>query len=221
MRFVSRADAGRQLADRLTQYSGRPDVVVLGLPRGGIPVAHAVATRLEAPLDVCVVRKLGVPGHEELAMGAVASGGIAVVSDDLIGELNIPRALVDQIAARERLELERRDALYRSGRPRAAVENRTVILVDDGLATGSTMRAAVLALRAARPARIIVAAPVGAPESCEQLARVADEVVCLLTPEPFRAVGLWYEDFAQTTDAEVQALLSSARRDVDPPPPGA
>jgi predicted phosphoribosyltransferase len=210
MRFRDRVDAGRQLAEQLTKYAGRSDVIVLGLPRGGIPVAQEVATRLKAPLDVFLVRKLGVPGHPEIAMGAIAAGGIEVLSRDLILDLQIPHALVEQVAVRERLELERRDTLYRSGRRPAVVRDRTVILVDDGLATGSTMHAAILALRQQAPARIVVAVPVGARETCEQLRRLADEVVCVSTPEPFRAVGLWYEQFTQTSDEEVIRLLGAA-----------
>jgi predicted phosphoribosyltransferase len=170
-----------------------------------------VATRLEAPLDVFLVRKHGVPGHPELAMGAIAEGGIEVLSDDLIRDLRIPRALVQQVAVRERLELERRDVLYRGGRKTRGVRDRTVIVVDDGLATGSSMQAAVLALRQHAPARIVVAVPVGAPETCERLRRLADEVVCIATPEPFNAVGLWYEEFTQTTDDEVKRLIASSR----------
>ncbi|HEX2339504.1 MAG TPA: erythromycin esterase family protein [Vicinamibacterales bacterium] len=208
MRFANRSDAGRQLADRLLEYANRSDVIVLALPRGGVPVAHEVAARLKAPLDIFLVRKLGVPGHAELAMGAIAAGGIAVLSESLIRQLGIPRALVDQVAARERLELERRDVAYRGGRRPAAVRDRTVILIDDGLATGSTMEAAILALRQQAPARIVVAAPVGARETCERLGRLADRVVCVSTPEPFDAVGLWYQDFSQTTDDEVRQLLA-------------
>jgi erythromycin esterase-like protein/predicted phosphoribosyltransferase len=210
MRFRNRVDAGQRLAARLTAYGGRSDVIVLGLPRGGMPVAREVAARLKAPLDVFLVRKLGVPGHPELAMGAIAAGGIEVLSRDLIQDLGIPHALVQQVAVRERLELERRDVLYRGARRPAVVRDRTVILVDDGLATGSTMQAAILALRQQAPARIVVAAPVGALETCEHLRRLADEVVCVATPEPFRAVGLWYEEFSQTTDDEVKQILAGA-----------
>lgn len=212
MRFRDRRDAGGQLADKLTTYAGRSDVVVLGLPRGGIPVAHEVATRLKAPLDVFLVRKLGVPGHPELAMGAIAEGGIEVLSLDLIRDLGIPRVLVEQVAVRERLELDRRDTLYRGSRRPAVVRDRTVILVDDGLATGSTMEAAILALKQRHPARLVVAVPVGARETCERLRRMVDEVVCVATPEPFNAVGLWYEAFSQTTDDEVKQLLAAGVR---------
>jgi len=210
MRFKDRHDAGRRLAAALGQYAGRSDVIVLALPRGGVPVAHEVAQALSVSLDVFLVRKLGVPGHGELAMGAIAAGGIEVLSEDLIRELGIPSALVQQVAVRERLELDRRDRVYRSGRQPPAVRDRTVLLVDDGLATGSTMQAATLALRQQAPARIVIAVPVGASETCTRLRAVADEVVCLRMPEPFTAVGLWYEDFDQTSDEEVARLLSDA-----------
>jgi erythromycin esterase-like protein/hypoxanthine phosphoribosyltransferase len=212
MRFHDRHDAGRQLAGKLTAYAGRSDVVVLGLARGGVPVAHEVAARLKAPLDVFLVRKLGVPGHPELAMGAIAEGGIEVLGRDLIRGLGIPRVLIEQVAVRERLELERRDTLYREGRRPAAVRDRIVVLVDDGLATGSTMEAAIHALRQHAPARIVVAVPVGARETCDRLRRMANELVCVSTPEPFDAVGLWYEEFSQTTDEEVKRLLAAGAR---------
>ena len=210
MRFLDRADAGRQLAEKLTPFAGRSDVVVLGLPRGGVPVAFEVARELRAPLDVFLVRKLGVPGHPELAMGAIAEGGVEVLNDELIRDLGIPQKMVQEVAVRERMELDRRDTLYRGGRPLPAVRGRIVILVDDGLATGSTMQAAVTALRRLEPARIVVAAPVGAHETCERLGQFANEVVCLIAPQQFQAVGLWYEEFAQTTDDEVKQLLGSA-----------
>ena len=208
MRFRDRIDAGQRLAARLTEYAGRADVLVLGLPRGGIPVAHEVAKSLGAPLDVLLVRKLGVPSHPELAMGAIAAGGVEVLSRDLIHDLGIPDAVVEQVAVRERQELARRDALYRGARPPVVVRGRTVVLVDDGLATGSTMEAAILALRQQAPARIVVAVPVGARDACERLARVANAVVCVSTPEQFNAVGSWYDAFAQTTDDEVTQLLA-------------
>jgi len=210
MRFLDRADAGRQLAGRLTGYAGRSDVVVLGLPRGGVPVAHEVARALRAPFDVFLVRKLGVPGHPELAMGAIAEGGVEVLNDDLIRELGIPQKVVQQVAVRERMELDRRDGLYREGRRLPALRGRIVILVDDGLATGSTMQAAVTAVRRLEAARIVVAVPVGAHDTCERLGRLANEVICLIAPEPFQAVGLWYEEFTQTSDDEVKRLLTSA-----------
>lgn len=210
MPFRNRTEAGRALAAALTDYTGRSDVVVLALPRGGVPVASEVASRLPAPLDVFLVRKLGVPGHPELAMGAIASGGIEVLSRDLIRDLQIPAHLVEDVAVRERLELDRRDRLFRGDRQPPAVRGRTVVLVDDGLATGSSMEAAILAVRQIEPAKIVVAVPVGAPETCERLRRLADEVVCLATPSPFSAVGQWYEDFSQTTDDEVRRLLAGA-----------
>src|SRR3989441_3263802 len=210
MRFRDRSDAGRHLAERLTAYAGRHDVVVLGLPRGGVPVAFEVAQELDAPLDVFLVRKLGVPGHPELAMGAIASGGVRVLSEDLIDELGIPRAAVEQVAVRERLELERRERLYRGDRRLPMLRDRTVILIDDGLATGSTMEAAIAAVKVYQPARVVVAAPVCAKDSAARLQRIADEVVCAQTPEPFQAVGLWDERFDQTTDDEVIALLRQA-----------
>ena len=221
MRFRNRVEAARQLASLLTKYSGRSDVIVLGLPRGGVPVAHEIAAQLRVPLDVFLVRKLGVPGHPELAMGAIAAGGVEVLSRDLIEDLGIPHALVQQVAARERLELDRRDVLYRGTRRAPVLRDRTVILVDDGLATGSTMQAAILALRQHAPARIVVAAPVGARDTCEQLRRMADEVVCASTPEPFRAVSLWYEEFTPTSDEEVIRLLAvEPKRLAEPPGPG-
>jgi predicted phosphoribosyltransferase len=208
VRFLNREDAGRQLAAHLTRYAGRSDLIVLGLPRGGVPVAAEVAQRLHVPLDVFLVRKLGVPGHPELGMGAIAEGGVEVLSDDLIRDLGIPQRVVQQVAVRERMELDRRDALYRRGRTLPPVRGHIVILVDDGLATGSTMQAAVTALRRLEPARVVVAAPVGARDTCARLKLFADEVVCVEMPEPFHAVGLWYEQFAQTTDEEVKRSLT-------------
>lgn len=211
MRFKNRTDAGRQLAARLERFARRSDAIVLALPRGGVPVAFEIAASLALPLDVFLVRKLGVPGHTELAMGAIAAGGIEVLSEDLIRDLGIPRALVQQVAVRERLELERRDKEYRGGRQAPNVRDRHVILVDDGLATGSTMQAAILALRQHAPASIVVAVPVGARDTCERLGRLADKVECLSMPEPFQAVGLWYEAFDQTSDDEVRRLLAAAQ----------
>jgi predicted phosphoribosyltransferase len=208
--FRDRHQAGRQLAQALTVYAGRDDVIVLALPRGGVPVAFEVATALRAPLDVFTVRKLGAPGHPEFAFGAIAPGGVRVLSADVICELAISPAMVEQIAARERLELERRDTAYHGDRPRPSPRDKTVIVIDDGLATGSTMEAAVSALREHGAASIVVAVPVGAPDTCRRLRALADDVVCLETPEPFRAVGLWFQDFDQTTDAEVIALLRRA-----------
>ena len=210
MRFLDRKDAGLQLASRLARYAGDPSVIVLGLPRGGIPVAYEVARALGAPLDVFVVRKLGVPGHRELAMGAIASGGIHVVNQEVIDALGIREAMIEAAAAREQIELERQQRDYRGDAPFPNLEGRTVIIVDDGLATGSTMRAAVRAVRQSNPARIVVAAPVAAGETCRSLGTEADEVVCVHVPEMFHAVSLWYQEFSQTTDEEVRYLLEQA-----------
>ncbi|MCI0489250.1 MAG: phosphoribosyltransferase [Blastocatellia bacterium] len=212
--FRDRKEAGRLLADRLKAYAGREDVLVLALPRGGVPIAFEVARELDAPLDVFLVRKLGVPGHEELAMGAIASGGLRVLNEDVVHYLRIPGEMIDIVAEDERRELERRDLLYRSGRPAPDVRERTLILIDDGIATGSTMRAAVKALRQQEPARIIVAVPVAPPSTCDELKSEADEVVCVFVPEPFDGVGRWYEDFSQTTDAEVRHLLELQERNL-------
>jgi predicted phosphoribosyltransferase len=211
MRFLNRFDAGRQLATRLNAFAQRDDVVVLALPRGGVPVASEVARELNLPLDVFLVRKLGVPGHSELAMGAIASGGVRVLSEDLIDQLSVPRPEVERVSVRERLELERRDRLYRGDRQLPDLRGRTVILVDDGLATGATMEAAIVAVRQFQPARVVVAAPVGAVEACHRLKAIADDVVCASTPEPFQAVGLWYQQFDQTSDEEVISLLRHGR----------
>jgi putative phosphoribosyl transferase len=208
--FRNRSDAGRHLATRLAAYTGRPDVLVLGLPRGGVPVAEEVARRLGAPLDVYLVRKIGVPGHEEVALGAIASGGTRVLNDAIVRDLAIPGTLIDALAQREQAELERRERLYRGDRPFPDLTGRVVILIDDGLATGATMRAAVEALRARQPARLVVAVPVGAPDTCAALESLADDVICAVTPEPFHAVGAWYDDFEQTTDDEVRMLLDRA-----------
>jgi putative phosphoribosyl transferase len=209
--FQDRQDAGQQLAKRLTQYAGRPDVIVLGLPRGGIPVAYEVARALHAPLDTFLVRKLGVPGHEELAMGAIASGGLRILNADVLRDLPLPPETIDAVEANERRELARREQQFRDNRPPIDVNGRTVILVDDGLATGSTMRVAAEAIRRMRPKRLIAAAPVAAAEVCEALGQIVDEMVCLATPRRFAAVGLWYEDFDQTTDAEVRDLLARSQ----------
>ena len=210
--FRDRHEAGRLLGTQLGAYANRPDVLVLGLPRGGVPVAYEVAQALNAPLDVFLVRKLGVPGHEELAMGAVATGGVRVLNDKVVQELKIPEAAIDAVAAREEQELARRERAYRADRLAPDVRGRAVILVDDGLATGSTMRAAVAALRQQEPARIVVAVPTAAPSTCDELRSEVDEIVCAVTPEPFYAVGLWYEDFSPTTDDEVRDLLKQAAR---------
>jgi len=209
-RFRDRTEAGRRLAERLTAYADRPDVLVLALPRGGVPVAYEVARALRAPLDVFLVRKLGVPGYEELAMGAVATGGVRVLNDQIVAGLRIPGHVIEAVAEAEQQELARRERVYRGDRPPPDVRHRTVILVDDGLATGATMQAAIKALRALPPARIVVAVPTGSPATCEQLKAQADDVICAITPEPFHAVGLWYEDFTQTTDEEVRDLLARA-----------
>jgi len=211
LRFRYRAEAGRLLAAKLKAYAGHPDVLVLALPRGGVPVAFEVAQALQVPLDVFVVRKLGVPGHEEVAMGAIATGGICVLNDDLVSMLGMPKWIIDAVAAEEGRELHRRERLYRNDAPALEVSGRTVILIDDGLATGSTMRAAVAAVRQQKPARVIVAVPVAAPETCAEFRGIADEVVCVFIPDDFCAVGQWYQDFSQTTDEEVRWLLTRTR----------
>jgi predicted phosphoribosyltransferase len=210
--FADRRAAGQELARRLGHYAERPDVVVLGLPRGGVPVAYEVASALGAPLDVFVVRKLGVPGHEELAMGAIASGGVRVLNRDVLALVGIPSAAIADVTAREYHELELRERLYRGGRVPLDVAGRTAVVVDDGLATGATMRAAIAALRKRRAAAIVVAVPIASPDTCAELAPAADELVCARTPEPFMAVGLWYQDFSATSDEEVRALLEAAAR---------
>jgi predicted phosphoribosyltransferase len=212
MPFQDRTDAGRQLAGKLRQYADRPDVVVLALPRGGVPVGFEVAQALHAPLDVFLVRKLGLPEQPELAMGAIATGGVRVVNDEVVGRLRIPDDVIEAVFRQELHELKRRELRYRGDRPAPSVRGKTVILVDDGLATGSTMRAAVAALRRQGPTRIVVAVPVGAAETCSDLQQEADEVVCARTPEPFYAVGLWYQDFGQTSDEEVRELLETMAR---------
>jgi putative phosphoribosyl transferase len=211
-RFRDRRDAGRILAQELLAYAGRSDVTVLALPRGGVPVAYEVALALNAPLDIFIVRKLGVPGHEELAIGAIATGGIQVLNEEIIFTLGIDRKLINMVSQRELSELKRREHSYRGDRPAPEVRDRNVILVDDGLATGASMRAAVAGLRTKRPARIVVAVPIAAPETCEAFASEVDEIICAITPEPFYGVGRWYEDFSQTTDQEVRTLLEEAQR---------
>ena len=207
-RLLNRTEAGRLLASKLTDYANRGDVLVLGLPRGGVPVAYEVALALNAPLDVCLVRKLGVPGRSELAMGAIASGGIRVLNSEIVAGLEIPESVIETVAAKERQELERRERAYRGSRPALEVGGKTVILVDDGIATGATLRAAIAALRSSGPDHLVVAVPVAPPATCSRLEAEVDEVVCLMTPEPFWSIGLWYEDFSQTTDAEVRELLA-------------
>ncbi|HET7706924.1 MAG TPA: phosphoribosyltransferase [Thermoanaerobaculia bacterium] len=210
-RFADRHEAGRALGRELQRKLGsRGDIIVLALPRGGVPVAFHVAEALGAPLDVFIVRKLGVPGHEELAMGAIASGGVRVLNQDVLRYIPVPQAKIDEVAASEQRELERREKSYRGSRPPLNVKGRTVIVVDDGLATGSTMRAAVRALRAMGPAAVIVAVPVAARQTCSEFKAEVDDIVCLRTPEPFDAVGLWYRDFSQTGDEEVHELLDRA-----------
>jgi predicted phosphoribosyltransferase len=210
MVFRDRTEAGQFLASRLAPYANRPEVLVLALPRGGVPVAFEIAQALHAPLDVFLVRKLGVPGQEELAMGAIATGDVRLLNDEVVRVLGIPDQVIDAVAVEEQQELERRERFYRDDRPQPLVYGHTVILVDDGLATGSSMRAAIAALRRLHPARIVVAVPVGASETCQELQAEVDEVVCGHTPEPFLAVGRWYEDFSQTTDEEVHDLLERA-----------
>jgi putative phosphoribosyl transferase len=208
VRFRDRREAGRLLATALAGYADRPDALVLGLPRGGVVVAAEVARGIRVPLDVWVVRKLGLPANPELAIGAIGRGGVRVLNDDVLRELGIGADVIESVAADEAVELERRERLYRGARPFPELAGKTAILVDDGLATGSTMRAAVLSARSMAPSRVVVAVPVGAAATCLDLGGVADEVVCLRTPDPFRAVGAWYEDFAQTTDEEVRELLN-------------
>ncbi|RJP81048.1 MAG: phosphoribosyltransferase [Candidatus Zixiibacteriota bacterium] len=208
--FRDRREAGRQLAERLKTYTILDDVLVLALPRGGVPVGYEIARTLNAPLDVFLVRKLGVPGHEELAMGSIATGGVRVLNTDIVNALRIPDWVIEEAAAREERVLEQREISYREGRPAPQIAHRTVILVDDGLATGASMRAAVRALRAQNPAALIVAVPVAAESTCRQLSEEVDAIVCLETPEPLFSVGYWYEDFSQTTDEEVRHLLQEA-----------
>jgi putative phosphoribosyl transferase len=210
--YRDRHDAGRTLAAQLSRYAGRGDVKVFALPRGGVPVGYEVARALGAPLDVFVVRKLGLPGNEELAIGAIAPGGVRVLDGDLLSAVDVSEAEIAAVVDREQRELARREHDYRGGRPLPDVKDGIAIVVDDGLATGATMRAAVLGLRRLSPARVVVAAPVGSQATCRALAAEADEVVCAAAPEPFDAVGLWYDDFAQTTDDEVRRLLEEAAR---------
>ena len=212
--FPNRTEAGRLLAEKLVEYAGRDDVIVLGLPRGGVPVAFEVAQRLGALLDVCIVRKLGVPCFEELAAGAIASGGVRVLNQDVVRAIPHAEEAIEAVTARETAELERREQIYREGHPPPELRGRIVILVDDGLATGATMRAAVKALRQRGVAKIVVAVPVGPPDTCRELEQEADETICLSTPQYFQAVGQYYEDFSQTSDEDVRELLSQATPDM-------
>ncbi len=205
--FVDRTDAGQCLAERLAGYAGRGDVLVLALPRGGVAVGAVVAQKLRAPLDVILVRKLGVPGHEEFAMGAIASGGVRIISDDVVASLGVSEREIAVVAAAEEAELARQELAFRGSRHFPEINGRTIILVDDGLATGATMRAAAAVIRRQSPARLVVAVPVAPRETCAALRAEVDEVVCLATPEPFHSVGSWYEDFRQTTDEEVRLML--------------
>ncbi|MGH9834531.1 MAG: phosphoribosyltransferase [Blastocatellia bacterium] len=216
-RFRDRTEAGQLLAEQLKEYANRSDVLVLALPRGGVPVGYEIARALNAPLDVLIVRKLGAPGQEELAMGAIASGGVRIMNETVLPFLSLTEEEIERIVAREQSELERREKLYRGDRPAPDARGKTVILVDDGIATGASMRSAVEAIRQRQPAKLIIAAPVAARSTCDEFNREADHetCVCLETPEPFFAVGLWYEDFAQTTDDEVRDLLALAAREMD------
>jgi putative phosphoribosyl transferase len=212
-RLQNRNEAGQWLATQLRAYGNHPEALVLALPRGGVPVGFEVATQLNVPLDICLVRKLGVPGHKELAMGAIATG-VMLRNEAVVQELKIAEAAIERVAASEWQELARRERLYRGNRPVPNVRDRRLLLVDDGIATGATLRAAIASLRPQQPKAIVVAVPVAPPSVCEELKQEADEVVCLLTPTPFNAIGLWYEDFSQTTDAEVRNLLDAANRQV-------
>jgi len=211
MIFRDRTEAGKYLATKLLSYKDRQDALVLALPRGGVPVAFEVAQALRVPLDIFLVRKLGVPGHEELAMGAISTGGVRVLNEDTVDYLRIPEHIIDAIATEELKELKRRELAYRGNRPEPDVKGKTVIIIDDGLATGSTIRAAAQALRQQQPARIVVAVPVSAPETCDEYRIGVDEIICAVTPETFFGVGMWYLDFSQTTDEEVRDLLERAR----------
>jgi putative phosphoribosyl transferase len=212
--FLDRVDAGRRLAAALSGYVNQPDLLILALPRGGVPVAYEVARELHAPLDVFLVRKLGFPGHPELAMGAIATGGVRILDELLIETYDVPADAIERVTALEQRELARREKLYRDGRPAPDVRDHTVILIDDGLATGSTMRAAVEALRAEGARKIVVAVPIAPVDTCEAMRKEVDEIVCAVTPEPFRAVGIWYADFSETSDDEVRELLARAAREL-------
>ena len=209
-RFKNRMQAGQYLADKLMEYANAADTIVLGLPRGGVIVAHEIALKLGLPLDIFVVRKLGVPGYSELAMGAIASGGVRIMNEEVMSQVRIPDSAVEAVTRREEQELKRREAAYRGNRPPLNVEGLTVILVDDGLATGSTMRAAVMSLKRQKPKRIVIAVPTASPEVCDEFRAEVDDILCGMTPMPFHAVGIWYEDFSQTTDEEVRQLIKAA-----------
>jgi putative phosphoribosyl transferase len=213
-RFLNRTEAGRLLAEELAEYANRTDVLVLGLPRGGVPVAYEISRALNAPLDICLVRKLGVPGQEELAMGAIAPGDVMVLNNEILRSLNISRQSLLEVADAEKRELARREQVYRGDRPMPKVQGRTVILVDDGIATSSTLRAAIATLRQQQPASIVVAAPVAPLPTCDSLGQVVDDVVCLMTPDPLYSIGAWYKDFSQTTDEEVIQLLARSEREL-------
>lgn len=210
--FKDRRDAGRKLAQKLSAYAGQSNLLILALPRGGVPVAYEVALALNAPMDIFIVRKLGLPGREELAIGAIASGGIRVLNSDILRMLSIPEEVMNFVVKREAAELQRREKLYRGNRPFPEVRDHTVVLIDDGLATGASMRAAIAGLRAQGPARIVIAVPTAAPDVCDAFRSEVDEIVCAVTPEPFYGVGRWYEDFSQVTDEEVRILLEEANR---------
>jgi len=209
-KFSNRTEAGKMLAEKLTAYNNRKDVLVIALPRGGVPVGYEVAKALNAPLDVCIVRKLGVPSHKELAMGAIASGGVRILNYDVVGWLNISSGTIEEVATHELKELQRRDRVYRGDRPPPNVKDNTIILIDDGIATGSTMRAAITIFHQQKPGQIVVATPVAPLSVCKELQALVDEFVCILMPEPFYAIGLWYENFTQTTDAQVRQLLKKS-----------
>ena len=212
--FNDRRDAGRKLAQKLSAYANQSDVVVLALPRGGVPVAYEVALALNAPLDIFTVRKLGLPGHEELAMGAIATGGARVINQDVVRSFNVPRGVIEAVAKQELNELERRERVFRGNRIMPEIHGKTAILIDDGLATGASMQAAILGLRAKNPARIVVAVPTAPLETCEAFKKLVDEMICATSPEPFYGVGQWYEDFSQVTDEQVQTLLKQASQQV-------